>query len=38
MSSLAVESAIHIKAAVHYYEYYSRSSNLVHPFHLMAQQ
>jgi flagellar biosynthesis/type III secretory pathway chaperone len=36
MASLAVENAIYIKAASHYHEYFHRSADQVHPFHLMA--
>jgi hypothetical protein len=36
MSSLAVENSIYLKAAQHYHQYYQRSADTVHPFHLMA--
>jgi hypothetical protein len=38
MSGLAVENAIYLRAAGHYYEYYNRTADQVHPFHLMAEQ
>jgi len=36
MAGLAVENAIFIKAAAHYHEYFHKSADQVHPFHLMA--
>ena len=38
LSNLSIENAIYIKAGQHYHEYYHRSADQVHPFHLMAQQ
>lgn len=36
MAGLAVENAIFIKAAAYYHEYFHKSADQVHPFHLMA--
>ena len=37
LANLAIENAVHIKAATYFYDYFGKSPNQVHPFNLMAK-